>query len=505
MRALLADPKEGLGIALDSSVDPLTVVARGAAVFAAGRVRPVSAGASAAPSAFRIELVYKPMSVDREPLVGGKVIHPAKGSLKGYTVEFENAEAKPPWRSGRLTLPADGSFVATLWADSAHRNRFDIRLCDSSGHACVVEPDHIDYTVSLEPANAVLPHNVGVAMANNEVDVFFKKGVVLPTKKRHHHVTTQPLVKGSAITVPIVEGNYANDARLNREIGCILIPREQVRRDLRQGAEVDITLQLDESRILSGSAYIPELDEEFELSFEGTLERPIPNSARLAEDVQRQKKRLGVLQNQVESAGDQAARRRLQEVIRAKWMEDIDRNLAASGDADAALTCQNRLLQLKAELAEIERAIEIPGLKAEARQEIEWADEVVKAHGSAEDQQYWTRLKLELEAAIEGPVGDLRRKVSEVYQLRLRLCWDQAWWWIGMKDYLETRRSEMCDQNAANKWFMHAERAVANNDLEALRSACRQLWTLLPAEEQERGYGGVTMLAKDAGVRSDYI
>ena len=49
-----------------------------------------------------------------------------------------------------------------------------------------------------------------------------------------------------------------------------------------------------------------------------------------------------------------------------------------------------------------------------------------------------------------------------------------------------------------NKWFAHAEKAIANGDVEALKSACRQLWALLPAEEQRRGYGGTSIAAKDA-------
>lgn len=57
--------------------------------------------------------------------------------------------------------------------------------------------------------------------------------------------------------------------------------------------------------------------------------------------------------------------------------------------------------------------------------------------------------------------------------------------------------AEMTNQDRANKWFAHAEKAIANGDFEALKSACRQLWALLPAEEQRRGYGGTSIAAKD--------
>src|SRR5581483_261418 len=44
LRERLADPREGLGIPLDHSLDAITVVARGAAIFAGTQRRPRTAG-----------------------------------------------------------------------------------------------------------------------------------------------------------------------------------------------------------------------------------------------------------------------------------------------------------------------------------------------------------------------------------------------------------------------------------------------------------------------------
>ena len=65
---------EGLGIALDHSVDPLTVVAKGAAVFAGTQKLQASPGANAATGDFSIDLKYQPVGVDGTPNVGAKVV-----------------------------------------------------------------------------------------------------------------------------------------------------------------------------------------------------------------------------------------------------------------------------------------------------------------------------------------------------------------------------------------------------------------------------------------------
>jgi len=54
----------------------------------------------------------------------------------------------------------------------------------------------------------------------------------------------------------------------------------------------------------------------------------------------------------------------------------------------------------------------------------------------------------------------------------------------------------MLDQAQAKLWFSHADRAINNNDIEALRTACTQLLSLLPKQQQKRGYGGGTVRSR---------
>lgn len=500
MRDMLQDPKVGLGIPLEFSNDPFTVVARGAAIFAGTQKRPLLGTAPFVQGKYRVELEYKPMSLDTQPLIGGRVSGASQAPLNGFTIEFSNPDSKPAWHSGKIKLSADGAFVTTLWAEAQRQNTFLIELFDPTGKQCPVEPDRFYYTVSVEPAGPTLPHHIGVATATNEMDIFFKRGSALPIKKRHEHLTTKECKRGASgqlIRIPIVEGIYPSDAGLNRDIGYIEILGNQVKRDVPAGAKVEITLQLDESRKLSGFAYIPILDEDFPLKFEGTLEKPIPAPSKLEGDFARQKRRIEQLKAKAQEIEDPAARREISKLDNPAPLAEINQLIAGSREADTAFTCQNRLHDLKVHLAEIERAIEGPALKLEARQEIEWCSEVVEAHGTPEDRNRWSALKAELIAATDGSPDDLRRKIDEVNQLRLKISCNEMGWWVGLYEYLKVHRHEMADQDAANKWFPHVERSISNGDFEALKSGCRQLLALLPVEELPRGYGGTTILAKD--------
>jgi molecular chaperone DnaK len=91
-----------LGIALEAGIDPMTIVAKGAAIFA-GTQRLEATVPVASVGTFNVTLEYQPVGTDPEPLVGGKVLGPQNTDLAGYTIEFLDPTAHPPRRSGRLT------------------------------------------------------------------------------------------------------------------------------------------------------------------------------------------------------------------------------------------------------------------------------------------------------------------------------------------------------------------------------------------------------------------
>ncbi|MGC8989099.1 MAG: Hsp70 family protein, partial [Verrucomicrobiia bacterium] len=168
LRQRLADRARGLGIALEFSEDPVTVVARGAAVFAATQQLAI-VGAPAA-GEYNVNLDYKAIGPDIEPLVSGQVVSASDEDMSKFTIEFVNKDASPPWRSGRIGLSPEGRFMATLWAEKGRQNTFIIELLDSAGRRQTVKPESFPYTVGGGVvSNQPLIHSIGVALADNTV------------------------------------------------------------------------------------------------------------------------------------------------------------------------------------------------------------------------------------------------------------------------------------------------------------------------------------------------
>jgi molecular chaperone DnaK len=494
-REVLLDRERGLGIPIDFSVDPLTVVAQGAALFAGAQRMPQSAQASPA-GEFSLSLEYKPIGNDIEPLVAGKVSGIRTASFDGFAIRIQNPDARPPWDSGKLPLNAEGKFLANLRAERGGKNTFHVQLYDSKGREVVLRPCDFPYTVGLVITDPPLPHDVGIAMANDEMDVLFKKGTPLPAKAKTSHRTTIPLRKGdsqSVVRIPFVEGNNADHASLNRKIGEVAINAETFKYDLPVGSEIELRLEIDSSRHMTGTALVEVFDKAFPISIDGLVKRLRPLQE-LGEEFAVQQQRLRAAKG---SPAAEAVAGDLDKLTKEDVVTEVSRLLAAGDPADAGL-CEDRILNLKTALQRIEDVIELPKLIAEGELETKWAEELMPG-ATADEQKNFALLRPELEAAGHGEIATLRRKVEEMSQLRLRIATRTPQFWVTTRDYLLEHKSDMFDQTQAKLWFSHADRAIKGNDLEALTAACRQLWALMPEEQQTRGYGGGTVRAR--GIR----
>jgi molecular chaperone DnaK len=494
LRQMLPDNRAGLGISIDFSVDPLTVVAQGAALFAGGQRK---AKSSVQPRAgeFTLSLEYKPIGNDTEPLVAGRIEGRGTSSFQGFVIRLLNPHAKPPWDSGRLPLSSTGTFIANLKAEREVQNMFQAELYDPSGRKLSLQPSSFPYTVGLVITDPPLPYDIGIAMADDKVDVLFKKGTPLPARSTVLHRTTLLLRRGdpeSHLRVPFIQGNEPEHAYLNRKIGELIIPAGSLRYDLPAGSEIEIRLGIDASQHITGTVLVNLLDEEFTVLLDGLIKQPRPFEE-LKKEFEEQKKRLEQAKEAPEALQSDIVAD-LEKIAKENAIGEVSRLLAA-GDKSDAVRCDEQLLAVKAALQRIEDALEGPKLKAEAQQEIAWTEEVVEG-ASTLHQRAFSLLRPEVESAINGSLDVLRRKVNDMYELRMRILEDNPDFWIANRDHLLLRKAELLDQTQAQLWFQHADRAINSNNTDALRTACRQLWALMPRAQQARGYGGGTVRAR---------
>lgn len=489
-----------LGIPLELRWDPLTVVACGAAIFAGTQIVPEISRRHVPLSAgqFKLELDYEPVGDEVEPTIGGRVTAPEGQSLHGYTIEF--VESKTSWRSGKIDISDSGAFVATVYAERERGNEFLIELRDARGNRCETVPDRFSYTIGITISAQSLVNNIGIALADNTLLIFLEKNTPLPAKHREARLQTTVLVRsgdsGTLLRIPVVEGNNNRGDR-NPLIGFLVVSGQNIRRDVPVGSDIEVTIVVDESRKIRANAYVPILDEEFELVLEPKY--PKISEQDLVDLSEKAKKRLEEVREKTRQTGSARADDLLQQIEDERLVHQIDTSLISvqQHDPDALDTCQRRRIDLDAKLDEIEDLIRWPALVSEAEAEISEGRELVQKFGDSQDNDDFARLEDETRRAIESKDIDLLQQRSRyLSQLVMQVLMKHPGWWVAQLERLEEEYiGNMRDRAEAELLLAQGHQAINNADIESLKMAVRQLYGLLPdaLAEDLRGYKSTVM------------
>jgi molecular chaperone DnaK len=475
-----------LNIQVDNSVDPLTVVARGAAVFAGTQRLEGKAAPKATAGQYNIELKYKPIAAEEDFTLRGIVSSHAGTSVEGFTVEFVNQNSH--WRSGKSAIKPDGKFRAKLLAEKGCRNIYLIELLDAKGRIQVVVPDQMPYTVSSVGGISAQPitHSISVALANNETEVYFTKGDPLPAKATRQLHTMHAIKKGTSdiLRCPVVEGELERADR-NKLLGTLIVSGSQCKRDLPVGSDVEVTLILDASQVLTAKAYIPMLDEEYEARIKRNEKSADPE--RLKRELHEETVRLRALQEKARDVEEEEIEEVLDEVETSAKVKEISSMMAASANK-----AEKRLLELKIELDAAEDAMLWPGLVKEALEKLEGLESLIAECGTSEHAVQAETLRTQVEESISQKRADRLRLVqARVFALAHEILFEQPSYWVGMFKYLEGERSEMSDQGTVDKLLNQGRACIDQENLQGLMNVVRQLWELIPTEVSEvirRGY-----------------
>lgn len=496
LRDQLSDDKEGLGIALDFSQDPMTVVSRGAAIFAGTqRLKKIASRPSAA-NTYSLQLEYEPIGIEPDPFVAGKVIGQNGETFKGFTIEFINESSQPAWRSGKTPVNDKGGFATSLWAQKNIRNEYKISLFDQVGTAKTVSPDSMTYTIGTGIDKQPLLNDISIALKNNETDVIFEKGAPLPLRKKKNYIQPSAVKKDNpdnSVRIPVVEGRI-NKADRNKPIGRVEILSSEIKRDLPANSEIEITFLMDESRTIDLEIYIPVLDQEFHHKL-NVSEYHAPAVEELNQDFDNEEARLNELREKIEVASDPEAERIFTEIEQDQSREIIAQNLQEGGDDTRAF---HRLLDLRAKLDQIEDKLQIPMLEEEAAAETEDVSALISQFGEADDRRRFIEIKRELQTALKAQQKNIpliRERIDDLHTLKIQMLARRPEWWLGYFEYLERNEEEMTDRNLAARLITAGRREINNGQLENLQNLCMQLVNLLPADERNlrEGYGSTIM------------
>lgn len=493
-REIIAD---ALPIEVDHSVDPMTVVARGAAVFAGTQRADIAPPKASREGEFVVDLKYKPVGQEIDPFVGGRVEAHGGASVEGVSIEITNEDSK--WSSGQIPLSTEGAFMTNILAEKGKRNTFLIELRSNSGGSLVVRPEQFNYTVGAAIEEQPLVNAIGVAKADNSVAEFFEKGTGLPAKKTLVLRTAHELSRGSsgqALKIPVIEGGNSLADR-NRVVGSLEITSHDISRDLPNHSEIEVTLKVNESRNITVEAYVTLLDEEFESRLE--LGRPQTSSGSIEQwkdEFKRERERFSELKDKAALADDQNALRLLGRLDQDDVIDDLRGMLrGAEGDQTLAEQFDKNLLEFMVALDEVEGVLEWPTLVKRAGEAAESLENLVQEHGTPEQVAKAMELTDRLEDIVaREDVERLKKHTTRVEDLYTQVLMEIPAFWVSMLRDMVNAQSQMNDPARAQQLISQGNRCIAGNEIDGLRNVCVQLIRMLPRDvqdevQQNRGLG----------------
>lgn len=491
-----------LGTVVAEGHDPMTLVARGAAIYAA------TAGLDARPSVasqslvaveksqttehgYKLWLQYPPVSSDLTPHVVGRVMD-GHGS-RPATVKLTRQDG---WHSTESRVDGEGGFVIITDLVPRRPNVFTVAATDEAGRSVPVHPERFTIVQGITISDPPLSRSVGVALASDYVHVYFERGAALPARRTFTHHTIESVAKGSqqsVLKIPIVQGEFER-AHLCRLIGTLEIPGADIEDSVPSGSPVEVTIELDRGGRLAATALVRPLNQ----VFEQVAHLLVPNA-----DPDVLESSLESLKTRIMDLRTEAFRRGWTKMLGplngaesqlAQVQADVE--AVRGGDEDAGQKARRTLLELDAMVGEAELEKQWPELEEDALHTVSDASLWVSRYGTPSE----ARLMEEITAAIEKArrernPGELQRQLRLARRLRSTAYYrhPQAWEWM-----FEGAASEVdsaTDLPRAKELVDQGRDALERGDTQTLRRVVESLWRLLPADVQSR------RLSFDSGVR----
>ncbi len=472
-------------------IDPMTIVARGAALYAATvglEARPPSRE-EAVQTGMVLRVEHPAVTVDTEPFVVGRFL-PAKGEEVPLSVQIARLDGG--FTSDEAEVSAEGAFVVQVRLERHRQNRFRVSAFGRRRREVALRTPELAIVHGVSIVDPPLARSIGVARSDDTVLTYFDKGTPLPARRMAIHRTVQRVPAGSlddALAIPVVQGEFSR-AHLNRLIGTLQIRGGRLKRDLPAGSRVEVTLQLDRSGQLHARADLPEVGE----SFEDVVHVLVPSASPeiLEKELGTAQQRVAAAQRRGFSQGDPALVRTMNGAAGLLAEARAGLEAARGGDADAAARVHRLLLDLNGALDEAEAALDWPTLQSEANQEIETALYWVGAFGSPAEQQLCENaLAAAAEALQQRDAAALDRQIRVLSSLRNAAFSRDPSSVFQVFDWYLGHAGEATDLRQAQALFEKGRKAAERGDEKALREINRRLNDLFPgsAEDRQRSFG----------------
>lgn len=487
--------KEQITPNVDTSIDPMTAVAVGAALYASTKDANPPKEEDIQIGTVRLNVGYEATSVEASEWISVQLDKAATGPNCPAKVYVQLVNAQKTWSSGKIEVNEIGNVIeANLQEGKA--NSFTIETYDELGNSLECFPNEITILQGTKPPKAPLPMHIGIEVWNEErkklvfepIEGLEKNKPLSATGTLNGLKTTNQIRVGNAsdrIVVPIYQATeYDKERPMSSKIfnyaGEVIIDgtEDDLITCIPCGATVDFTFHVDESEHMIVDAYFPVQDITISKDFNV---QPI----------------VGTIANKQVKEFQQEAQRILNDL--AKDGVDVSDLQIKLNESNKEVENNTEFAQILEHLKEVMREIEKRDIESEyirieneLRSVFEMTERHNKKYGDTQTTKELEQLRVIVNEAIaKKDVKMAKADLDQVYGLDFRLAGHEYFivWIIGWQRNFNTHSWK--DRNRAQQLINQAIPIIQNNPTaEKLQPYVQQLISLLPENEIPEGAGG---------------
>lgn len=456
---------------VDTDIDPMTAVAKGAALFASGIDSEVKE--EIAVGTVALNLSYEANSVQPMEYV---TVQLDKDECTGNIPEklfVELVRSDNGWSSGKVEINDIGDVIECQLMEGKN-NAFTITAYDDKGTVIPCFPKEINIMQGIVVGNAVLPYNISIEVHDTGLDKNVVKSVKGLEKNQQIPATgalnglrtrnqLRPGIQEDTITIPIYQSEHNADgtsAVHNDHVFDVVITGDEVGQLIPAGSDVDITIKVDRSQMLKFEAFFPVSGETVEKEVEITA-RAVISARELEKLKETANNKLRALKSTTSISANETAEAE-------KLISDINNRFdGEKSSEDGRMHLQADIRRAFLKMEEIERSHEWETLETKIREEFERLEKANNDLGNKYDPQI-AALRSQVDMAIRSKdcrqgraalddINSLFVAVTLIYQL------------MGFIDYYlkNFNSTRWKDANRARQLLQQGKEIAATNPSES--------------------------------------
>lgn len=280
--------KEQITPNVDTSIDPMTAVATGAALYASTLDAEISDDEIQI-GTVKLELGYESTSVEASEWVSVKLTD--RTPLSKVWIELVRADKA--WSSGKIEVDSTGNVIEVNLLESKP-NSFNVLAYDDKGNAVPCFPSEITIIQGSKVGSAPLPYNIGIAIwdENKKRGVFrmakgLEKNKPLPAVGVINDLKTskqlRPGIDADILTIPIYQTDdfaeaEGKTAALYEYVADVTITGDDVDSLIPIDSPVDVTLKVNSSEQMKVEVHFLATDISVEKGLDTTKKQSIEDA-----------------------------------------------------------------------------------------------------------------------------------------------------------------------------------------------------------------------------------